>query len=97
MTYTESLGLTPINWKEELEKEDKNHTILGLRAMDWKRCAISNLDVRIPRDEYGKPLDIVLLNLGGRFGGEVFCREYEQAKIILQRIEDRAAELLKEL
>lgn len=79
------------------------HIILTTHANSWFSCACGGLDPRIPREtgrkdgHNGRPFDHTLTILGLQFYGYVCDAHYGLALIVLERIEIREKELLKEL
>lgn len=87
--------------KEELEKACS-------LSSNWPTCAVGNQCACIPRDRYGGPIDSPLYKLGRKFD-EIISEIYEsydidsgyvneeyivEAKNILDKIEQRSAELI---
>ena len=102
MKYTESKKYKPFNWYDALDKAEKTQLtlreelILLDKASRWPNCACGQLDIRIERDEDGRPMDFILRELGLDFAQHVEDSEYAKAKSILKQIEKREQELLNE-
>jgi hypothetical protein len=93
-----------MNWKTTLEKAVKDlpsaqeSRKLSTLAREWPTCACGEVCAKLPRNPAnGAPLDERLFDLGAEFALEVRFWNYEAALLTLQCIENRTAELLKEL
>ena len=78
----ERTGIVPDEWLNE--------------AWGWQTCACGRQDERIPRDKYGAPLDYKLACDGEWFPFYLRHDIVEAARCLI-RIEERAAEVLKEV
>lgn len=97
-TFTESLGLEPTNWRHELEnwnEADQEH--LKNLAYTWDTCACGNLSVDIPRSDFYTPKDDRLFELGILFYQTLHFDTSTEALNTLNKIEQRAEEILSEL
>ena len=91
------------NWYTELNKaiktEPSEEIYLDLeeRAHHWVTCACGELCKTIPRNLDGKPEDSYLFHTGVYFSKCILNKNWPKALILLNNIEIRTAELLKEL
>lgn len=100
-TYAEEEGVEPFNWHAFLELAIED-AITGQESLDaideaedWVTCACGNQCALIPRDpNHGSPLDEKLRELGVNFMLAIGSCDYQGAKIILTRIEQRSSEIL---
>lgn len=102
--YSEASGEVPFDWYSFLERayitepEWENAEEL---SKSWVTCACGNLCQEIPRYEHssqkGMPIDDELRYLGNKFHRCILHRYIDDAKSMLQRIEVRSSEILKEL
>ena len=71
-------------------------------ANSWVTCACGKQDSRIPRNEKfgsrlgGEPKDRTLYMLGTEFWEAVECHDIDQAEVLLDKIEFRAAQVILE-
>ena len=107
-TYAKSKGESNFNWNKALDIEiarkgkgfrkwTNNQNNLLNKSMSFVTCAVGNLCASIPRNDQDEPLDSILKNLGQSFYEFIECEHYEDAKIILERIEIRSSFLLSKL
>lgn len=99
MTYCESRGEKPFDWNEFLNREtitEEEWEEAGNLASCWITCACGNQCDLIPRLR-GIPTDNDLAWFGKQFSEAVDVKNIMLAKIILQDIEQRSAELIAEL
>lgn len=92
------------NWNAFLSRKtctEKDYLEAIRLASEWVTCACGNLCDAIPRyigisgSRYGSPKDDKLVDLGYQFMGEIENRKVDSAKITLQQIEERSAEILQ--
>jgi len=78
---------------------DANAIDLAYLASDWPTCACGNLCDAIPRrdGQLHEPADLRLRGLGSSFYYAVESEDWNQATDLLQKIEARSVELLKEI
>lgn len=103
-TYCETKGEKPFDWNRELdsliagrELTGWEHDNLSDKALEWTTCACGNQCSIIPRDREGMPLDTLLRGLGSEFFSYVENGSWQDAKIILNDIEARAAIVIAEI
>ena len=90
------------NWFMELDKAIKAEPsftrckYLSDRAKSWVTCACGELCKKLPRRR-GSPEDPFLYNYGTEFNYAIKQRDWNYAKLVLEQIEKRTIELLKEL
>lgn len=103
MTYAETKNEAPFDWNEFLERAIKGGISKSeyLKAVElsesWVTCACGNQCSAIPRFSGGCPVDMRLERLGIEFHDSVLLKLWEKAKEILERIEERSAQLIKEI
>lgn len=99
-TYAETKGEAPFDWNaflnQETITEEEWKEAFNLAA-NWVTCACGNLCDAIPRDKYDFPKDQILIELGVEFAGDICDKDISSAKITLQRIEERSAQVLWEI
>jgi hypothetical protein len=66
-------------------------------AKNWVTCACGNQCKVLTRDIFGQPKDSALRHLGMSFYGAMLAEDFQSAKEILQKIEDRSAKLIQKL
>lgn len=93
-TYNEVKNEKPVNWYEELNKENIDWEKLLNLSHSWVTCACGNQCDIIPRREDGAPKDIALKHLGYNFFYAVADKNKEKCLEILNRIEKRSSELI---
>jgi hypothetical protein len=88
-----------VNWPMELTQETPRWPELQALAGNWVSCACGNQCSIIPRREDGDgyPLDRELKNLGMSFYYAVREREVKRSLEVLNQIETRSAQLIKEI
>lgn len=103
-TYSEQEGRPAIDWRRFLEdmiagRESFMGWFVAMEhALDWVTCACGNQCSAIPRDRIlGCPLDTVLCNLGRDFADCIEAYDWEEANNILDEIEARSTEILREM
>lgn len=80
------------SWAERLE-QDRFTRQDKLDAKDWLTCAVGELDgIKRTSSSYF-PVDVELIILGIKFGGNVRRQEMTQARATYEQIHKRAAEL----
>jgi hypothetical protein len=94
----------PINWWKLLDRLENEGPYSQLRihaktlSADWVTCAVGNHCAGIPRrEESNAPYDELLFNLGVVLYRRIENEEYDEARDQLMRIEQRAAEILREM
>ena len=93
---------TEFNWFTELDKAinteptDEKWKYLSDMASSWATCPCGELCKKLPRRRVA-PEDSYLYANGAEFRYAVQNKDWFYAKIILERIEKRIIELLKEL
>lgn len=103
MTYAESQNEAPFDWNEFLEraiKGDISHSehLKAIKlANSWVTCACGNQCSSVPRFEGGRPFDMRLGLMGIEFMTSVEFGYWRNAKEILERIEERSVELIREI
>lgn len=101
MVFTETKHRPTINWNEELDKKiaGRGNAMpaqeLAEYSGSWVTCAVGNTCAIIPRTYGGEPYDYKLLNLGVEFHEAIKRCQWRNAKIILLKIEERSAEVIK--
>ena len=84
----------PFDWQKEIKSRKRNGLgsteKLRIRSMSWVSCACGNQCAVIPRDDIGRPLDEILLDLGGAFAGDVDLADWDEALSTLVKIERRS-------
>lgn len=99
-TYSETQGKTFFDWnaflKNPPEKGSEEHYNAEVKSEDWVTCACGNLCDIIPRSHTGCPIDNQLEILGGNFYIDITLGDWQKAKEMLVKIENRSAELIKE-
>jgi hypothetical protein len=99
--YAETQGQESFDWNKFLENPPEKGSEEHLEACDladaWVTCACGNLCDIIPRSPLGRPIDDYLELLGIVFNNNIQDAEYDAAKKILARIENRSAEIIFEL
>jgi S-ribosylhomocysteine lyase LuxS involved in autoinducer biosynthesis len=99
--YAETQGQESFDWNKFLENPPEKGSLEHLEACDlaeaWVTCACGNLCDIIPRSPLGCPIDDYLELLGIAFNNNIQDAEYDVAKKILARIENRSAEIIFEL
>lgn len=100
-THAEAQGREPFDWNEFLNKKEISESEwleAKLLAGNWVTCACGNLCDIIPRYRgIPAPRDGILLSLGNSFSIQIECQNRREAKVILAEIENRSAEILKDL
>ena len=89
-----------MTWRERVDKalKRKRFTDEDKKLVElWATCAISELDLRIPRKPEGGPRDFYLINDGLTFTTNVKANNPEYASNILNAIHKREQKLLKEM
>ena len=90
------------NWFTELDRaikaepSDERWKYLSDMAISWVTCACGQLCKKLPRRE-NAPEDPYLYANGAEFSDAVQNKNWFYAKIILERIEKKTIQLLKEL
>lgn len=100
ITYTEEKGKKPFDWNVFLDKEyitDEEWEEASILANNWITCACGNQCVIIKRDFDGAPIDVILEELGVNFATFIEYQDVVGAKMTLNEIENRSAELIKEI
>ena len=101
MTYTESKKQTPFDWNAFLNKKTRTEeewVEAAILADDWVTCACGNLCDSIPRLSFsGCPVDNTLRNFGSDFYDWITLKDLKNAKITLDKIEVRSAQLISEI
>lgn len=101
-TYAEVSGAQPFDWRKALIDADDNGLTkrqwedLSEWSAGWPTCACGNQCAILERDMNGQPLDMELRNSGLNFYAAIEEGNYKDALLILDRIEARAAVLVKE-
>ena len=103
-TYAETQGQPPFDWWHALNNPDQySHMVLRLKAGEWTTCACGNQCAIIERHEdstddhpAGMPKDGLLAVLGTHFYAYVCEPNWDAAKVILEKIEQRSAILIRE-
>ena len=91
------------NWYTELNKAIKiepyfiMYKYLFDVAGNWETCACGELCKALPKDILNRPVDKELLEHGNIFSFCIKNRQWNHAKVVLEQIEKRTAQLLKEL
>ncbi|PRP68131.1 hypothetical protein [Nonlabens agnitus] len=106
-TYAETQGKKPFDWNEFLSMEDitqdefKDACYL---ASEWVTCACGNQCHLIPREyinsnykHNGRPIDDDLAQFGLDFYWHLKMKRFDKAKIVLELIEQRSAQLIAEI
>jgi hypothetical protein len=100
-TYAEECNEPPFDWNAALDKiiargwaEPEEVDTMEDLANDWVTCACGNQCAIIPRDYANTPRDERLRHLGVDFTDFVGWGEWRSAKVTLQKIEARSAELI---
>lgn len=99
-TYSESKDRANFDWNDFLERAINGTISMGDQeyaeclANNWITCACGNLCKSIPRYKNGEPKDFILNILGSKFYTAISHKNYDEAKEILKRIEERSIELL---
>ncbi|QMV49831.1 MAG: hypothetical protein [Cryophage ML09] len=94
---------TEFNWFTELdnaikaEPTDDKFFDLERRASSWVTCACGELCKALPKGRNGQPENSYLYASGAEFTDAVHNKDWFYATIILERIEKKTIELLKEL
>lgn len=100
-TYTETRNREPFDWNKALENPpelgSERHSELDDLAAMWVTCACGNQCEIIPRTGTGAPNDRTLKKLGVDFSDHIELGEWEKAKKTLYKIEERSAQIIKEL
>lgn len=103
-TYCEDKSYThPANWNARIQiGKGRNMSafermLWSHEASSWVTCAVGNLCSVIPRDMFGAPCDNYLRFLGQQFSGAIHEDKFEEAGHILEKIEKRSGEILKEM
>lgn len=88
------------SWIQRIsEGEQRGHCTRFDRTAsgNWITCACGSQDKRIPRQHgSGSPLDDKLFDLGLMFHGAICMNDFKEARITLERIENRVGEILRE-
>ena len=93
---------TEFNWYTELDKAIKSepsretYIELNRRAFDWVMGACAQLCKALPRDLNGRPEDRQLFFWDSAFADCILAKHWYQALDILNKIEARTSQLLKE-
>lgn len=99
-TYTESRDKDLFDWNLFLNKSHiSNEEWLSAAELSssWVTCACGTQCAIIPRGKSGSPNDYPLWQLGLTFHETIKAKDAHWAKILLERIERRSAELITEL
>ena len=94
---------TEFNWFTELDRaikkkpSDERCMYLSDRAGDWPTCACGQLCKALPRRQGGEPEDLQLFKAGCEFAYCIDDNNWRKAIKVLNQIEKRTIELLKEL
>lgn len=104
ITYASAHCQKPFNWNKFLDSEHISDTAWHeayFLSSKWVTCACGNLCELIPREDNifqsggsGMPEDRKLRNLGVRFNENILSKNQKRAKITLDLIEKRSAEIL---
>ena len=90
-----------IDWNKELENPpklfSKRYYELACAADKWVTCAVGNQCKIIPRYDSGEPKDFRLRTLGIKFSDHIDAADFKTAKEVLEKIENRSGELIKEI
>lgn len=101
ISYTESLGHTPIGWKkvflkylkaDKINNEDF-HEQLGLLG-SWDSCPVSELSATLARNALGEPTDSILCLLGNEFQDSFKAEKFQECLDLLELIELRAKQII---
>ena len=90
------------NWFTELDRAikaeptDERYQYLYVMAGRWVTCACGELCKALPKGRNGQPEDPYLYANGAEFTDAVDNKDWNYAKIILERIEKRTIKLLNE-
>lgn len=100
MRYCELRNVAPFNWEKALNnpppRSSCEHKKLSNLAYSWVTCACGNQCEQLPRDMDGVPLDYTLESLGMDFAVAVETYEFDTALTIMDNIEKRVGEILKD-
>lgn len=102
-TFAETSGKKTFDWNNFLDRaiagdithdEWFNATKL---SENWITCACGNQCDIIPRNSSGEPNDSILFVYGVQFNSLISNYRYSKAKEVLAAIEQRSAELIKQI
>jgi hypothetical protein len=100
VTYAESVGKEPIDWHERLKSLSLIDSVTlekwKAESCSWVTCACGNQCDVIPRND-GVPDDPELMVLGAKFHTYICHRKAGYAEYTLKQIEERSAELIKQI
>lgn len=98
-TYTEAEGHKPFDWHKALTGPISFDMWSHLRclASQWVLCACGSQCAAIPRDLDGEPRDPVLKDLGIVFMQAISMHNAEKALRVLNEIEVRSGQVLKNM
>ena len=94
---------TEFNWYTELDKaikkepSEETYMYLKICADDWVTCGCGQLCKALPRNLDGKPKDRKLSTFGIYFANCIYFKNWHKALKILNKIEARTSQLLKEI
>jgi len=98
ITYTEMEGNKPFDWFVALNCKVVNWNLLYILSSSWVTCACGNQCAIIPRhEENAVPKDKMLEQLGHDFSRNIRLRDKYQSLELLEEIEIRSTELIKEI
>jgi len=96
-TYSEKEGTKPFDWFKVLNKSFIDWVELSELSSSWVTCACGNQCSIIPRNKEGEPIDLKLFQLGVDFHSAILNHNNYNALLILEEIESRSDELIKEI
>jgi hypothetical protein len=104
-TYNEEFNNETFDWNGAIESALKNdieldgtaHDKLVLKAESWVTCACGNQCAIIPRELDGTPYDDTLRRLGIDFMYLITAGHWNSAKLKLEQIEFRSAEIIRQI
>lgn len=100
ITYAQTVDKRPFNWNRFLKSKTHNEAAWDKAiqlATHWTTCACGTQCAIIPRSAGGEPDNKALSKLGMRFMDAITAKNTTKAKVILVKIEQHSAILIKRI